>query len=93
MDKNKIKINVVGRIRRIKDARYLKAFADICLNNEIVVKNLRVINGKTGLFVSMPQHLNKNGRWYDTVYCTTASIRQEIKKRVLAAYEKEKIKV
>ena len=80
----------VTRIRPIEGNSHLKAFADISLNNSITIRNLKVVEGDNGLFVSMPQELSKsNGKWYDSVRCQNKEVREEITDLVLAAYKKE----
>ena len=80
----------VTRIRKIEGTNHLKAFADISLNDSITIKNLKVVEGDNGLFVSMPQELNKsNDKWYDSVRCHNKEVLAEITEIVLAAYQKE----
>lgn len=76
----------VSRIHRVEGDSSLKAFVDISVNG-IVVKGLRVVNGSKGLFVSMPRHQGKDGKWYDTVFPATKETRQELSDLVLAAYQ------
>ncbi|RKY33264.1 MAG: septation protein spoVG [Candidatus Omnitrophota bacterium] len=76
----------VSRIHRVQGDSKLKAFADVSLGG-IVVKGLRIVNGSNGLFVSMPRHQGKDGKWYSTVYPTTKELQQELSEVVLAAYQ------
>jgi stage V sporulation protein G len=76
----------VSRIYRIEGDSKLKAFVDVSLGG-IVVKGLRVVNGSKGLFVSMPQHQGKDGKWYSTVYPTTKDISKQLNDLVLEAYQ------
>lgn len=76
----------VSRIYRVDGDSKLKAFVDVSLGG-IVVKGLRIVDGSNGLFVSMPRHQGKDGRWYSTVYPTTKEIQKELSDLVLAAYK------
>jgi len=76
----------VDRIHRIEGDSKLKAFVDISLD-DVVIKGLRVVSGVKGLFVSMPCHQGKDGKWYDTVYPITREKRQELSELVLQAYK------
>ena len=76
----------VSRVHRLEGDSKLKAFVDISLKG-VVIKGLRVVNGSKGLFVSMPRHQGKDGKWYETVYPSTQEIRQELSDLVLAAFE------
>ena len=43
------------RIRLVNNDEKLKAVASITIDNEFVVHDLKVINGKDGYFLSMPR--------------------------------------
>ena len=83
MDDNAIQ---VSRIYRFDGESKLKAFADIAFAG-IVVKGFSVVDGSKGLFVSMPRHQGKDGKWYNTVYPSTKEIKQQLSDIVLAAYK------
>jgi stage V sporulation protein G len=76
----------VSRIYRIEGDTKLKAFVDIALSG-IVVKGLRIVNGSNGLFVSMPMHQGKDGKWYNTVYTVTKETKKKLNDLVLSAYQ------
>ncbi len=76
----------VSRIYRFEGDSKLKAFVDISLAG-VIVKGLRVVDGSKGLFVGMPRHQGKDGKWYDTVYPETKELKQELNDLVLAAYQ------
>ncbi|MCX5701876.1 MAG: SpoVG family protein [Candidatus Omnitrophica bacterium] len=76
----------VSRIYRVSGDSKLKAFVDVSLGG-IVVKGLRIVNGSNGLFVSMPQHQGKDGKWYSTVYPTTKDMQKQLSDLVLEAYQ------
>ena len=77
----------VERIYRLPDNGPMKAFVDLSINDAILIKGLRVINGQKGLFVSMPQEQGKDKRWYDTIRCLTPELKDEIRDKVLTAYQ------
>lgn len=83
MDENLIQ---VSRIYKVEGDSKLKAFADVSLGG-LVVKGLRIVSGQKGLFLAMPRHQGKDGRWYNTVYPTTKELHQELTELVLAAYK------
>ena len=76
----------VSRIYRFDGESKLKAFADITLAG-IVIKGFSVVNGSNGLFVSMPRHQGKDGKWYNTVYPTTKELKEQLSEVVLTAYK------
>lgn len=83
MEEDTIKIS---RIYKVSGDSTLKAFVDIILGG-IIIKGLRIVNGKKGLFLGMPRHQGKDGKWYSTVYPATKEIQQELTDLVLGAYQ------
>lgn len=76
----------VSRIFRVDGKSKLKAFADVSFAG-IVVKGFSVVDGSKGLFVSMPRHQGKDGKWYNTVYPTTKELKEQLSEAVLAVYQ------
>lgn len=64
---------------------HLRGLAQITVGNT-VVKNIRIMEGKNGLFVSMPQYINEQGKWNDLVYPDDREIRTTIANKVLEEY-------
>ncbi len=73
----------------LKNEDKLKAFVNITFDNQFVVRGLKVINGKTGYFVSMPSRKRPDGTHQDIAHPVNNEARRLIEDRVLAAYEKE----
>jgi len=72
---------------RFDTARPLKAFADIVINDVLLIKGVRVMDGRKGLRVEMPREEAKDKKWYDTVRCLTVEAREQIEKVCLDAYK------
>jgi stage V sporulation protein G len=85
-----IEIKVL-KVHRINGENRIKAFVDISINDALLIKSLRIVQGKNGLFVSMPTEQGKNEKWYERVRCLNKDIREEIANIVLAAYSTEDI--
>ena len=83
MDSDGIQVN---RIFRIDGESKLKAFADVSFCG-IVVKGFSVVDGSKGLFVSMPRHQGKDGKWYNTVYPVSKELKEELSDLILTAYK------
>ena len=64
----------------------LKAFADLTINDAVLVKGFRVVDGKRGLFVGMPRQGSKNGKWFDAVQPLTKTVHAQVTRTVLEAY-------
>lgn len=75
----------VSRIYRLDNDSKVKAFVDILVSG-LVVKGLRIVNGKKGLFLAMPQQQGKDGHWYNAVYPVSKEVRSSLNQMVLAAY-------
>lgn len=72
------------------DNKTLKGFADITIDEELVIKGLKIIEGKKGDFISFPAVAGGAGQYYDQVYPIKASAREEITDAVLDAYDRAK---
>ncbi len=75
----------VVRMYRFTGDSKIKAFADVDISG-FVVKGLKVMEGKNGLFLSMPQEKAKDGKWYSVVYPTTKEAKKQLSDLVIAAY-------
>ena len=65
----------------------LRAFCDLVVGELFVIKGLRVVNGRKGLFVSMPRQQGKDTKWYDSVEQMTPEVKKEVDHVVLEAYQ------
>ncbi len=79
----------VKRINRTDGEGTLKAFCDLQVAESFLIKGLMVIEGKNGLFVSMPREQGKDGNWYDTVFPVSKEVRQQVSEAVLSAYQSQ----
>jgi stage V sporulation protein G len=67
----------------------LKAYVTIIFDNCFVVRDLKIINGNTGLFVAMPSKKRKDGTFRDIAHPLNADMRNAIEKKILLVYEQE----
>ena len=65
----------------------LKAYVNVEFDEEFVVKGIKVLDGKKGLFVSMPASEGKDGEFYDIAFPITKEFRESLVEEVLEAYE------
>ena len=79
----------VKRLVRFDGGGTLKAFCDLAVGELFLIRGLRVVKGKNGLFVSMPRQQGKEGKWYDSVATITKEVRAEVGRVVLSAYEQQ----
>lgn len=67
----------------------LRAYVTITIENSFVVRDLKIINGNTGLFVAMPSKKRKDGQFRDIAHPLNQETRDEIERIIFEAYEKE----
>ena len=77
----------IQRLVRFDGDGSLRAFCDLVVGELFVIKGLRVVKGKNGLFVSMPRQQGKDTKWYDSVEPVSKEIKQVVDRVVLSAYE------
>ena len=65
----------------------VKAIASANLDDCFAVKNIRVIEGKNGLFVSMPSYKGADGEYHDLCFPTTPEMRKQLNNAVEEAYK------
>ena len=81
-----MKITAV-QMNKVKNSEStLKAFANITIDDEFVVKGLKVVEGKKGTFVSMPCTQGEDGKYYDDAFPITKECRDYIEDVVLEEY-------
>ena len=76
----------VTRLHKLDGNSATKAFCNISILDSIVISGFRIVEGKEGLFVSMPREEGKDGKWYNTVIPLNREVKDEIEKIVLEAY-------
>lgn len=66
----------------------LKAYATIVFENSFIVRDLKVIEGHKGLFVSMPSRRRKDGSFRDIVHPLNSETRKMIEDMIIQEYER-----
>jgi stage V sporulation protein G len=72
----------------LRDEEKLKAFVNITFDDVFVVRGLKVIQGKNGLFVCMPSRKVEDGSYKDIAHPIKNEFRRKLEERVIAEYEK-----
>jgi|AGTN01.3.fsa_nt_gi Uncharacterized protein, involved in the regulation of septum location len=87
------KMNITDvRIRLFKkDEGKLRAVASIIIDNEFVVHDIKVIEGNDGYFIVMPSRKAPDGEFRDIAHPLKSEVREFIKQKILAAYDKAKL--
>lgn len=64
----------------------LKAFVSIVFDDCFMVNDIKIIQGKDGLFISMPSRRKKNGKFKDIAHPLNSETRRDIESQILARY-------
>jgi stage V sporulation protein G len=88
-DMNNKPIIKVERIHTLEGDGPTKAFCDLLILDAFLVKGLRVVEGKDGLFVGMPQQQGRDGKWYDTFHPVSREMRKGLQELVLENYSEK----
>lgn len=75
------------RIRKVNSEGKLKAYVTVTFDDCFVVHNVKVIEGKTGVFIAMPSRKTKTGEYKDVAHPIHSDFRNELQERILTAYE------
>ena len=67
----------------------LKAYVSVTFDDCFVVRDLKVIQGTSGLFVAMPSKKRKDGQFRDIAHPLNQETRNMIEDAVFDAYENE----
>jgi stage V sporulation protein G len=66
----------------------LKAFVSVVFDQCFMVNDIKIIQGRDGLFISMPSRKKKNGEFKDVAHPLNNETRQMIEGQVLGEYQR-----
>jgi len=69
------------------DEDKLRAYVTITFDHCFVVRDLKIIRGTSGLFVSMPSKRRKDGTYKDIAHPLNNETRRMIEEKIIAQYE------
>jgi stage V sporulation protein G len=81
-------VNITEVNINLRDEDKLKAFVNITFDDVFVVRGLKIIAGKSGLFVCMPSRKLEDGTYKDIAHPICNDFRQALEDRVLSEYRK-----
>ena len=76
----------VQRVASHEAGGALKAFCDVAIGERLVIRGLRIVEGRAGLFIAMPRQRGKNGKWYDSVVLVCPELKSRVCRSVLDAF-------
>lgn len=74
------------RIRKVTAEGKLKAYVTVTFDSVFVVHNVKIIEGKTGLFIAMPSRKTANGEYKDIVHPISPEFRAALQEKILSEY-------
>ncbi len=77
------------KVYPVFDNDKLKGYATIIFDDCFVVRDLKVIQGTSGMFVAMPSKKTKDGSYRDTAHPLNNETREMIEQAVLGEYGRE----
>jgi stage V sporulation protein G len=73
----------------LREEPRLKAFVNVTFDDDFVVRGMKVIEGKNGLFVAMPSRRSKDGTFRDIAHPINNEMRKRLEDIVLQEYHKK----
>lgn len=67
----------------------IQAYAAVTFDDSLVVRDMRIIEGKNGIFLSMPARRKRNGDYQDVCFPISAELRDNLESRVLERFDEE----
>ena len=74
------------RIRKVPTEGKLKAYVTVTFDECFVVHNVKIIEGKNGVFIAMPSRRTNTGEYKDIAHPICPDFRTKLQERILAAY-------
>lgn len=79
------------RIKVLNIDNRLKAIASVTFDDEIVIHDIKVIEGQEGLFLAMPSRRIGNDKYRDIAHPISSPAREKIETAVINKYNEESI--
>ena len=77
----------VTRLVRWNQHSTLRAFCDVSIDKQLLIKGIRIVDGRHGPFVSMPRHKTAEDTWRDIVVPLTHETKTELSRIILEAFQ------
>lgn len=74
------------RIRKVEGEGKLRAYVTVTFDECFVVHNVKIIEGKNGLFIAMPSRKTANGEYKDVAHPISPDFRTALQDKILEEY-------
>ena len=71
------------RIRKVEGEGKLRAYVTVTFDSCFVVHNVKIIEGKNGLFIAMPSRKTANGEYKDVAHPISPEFRYDLQQKFL----------
>ncbi|MGL5254113.1 MAG: septation regulator SpoVG [Brevinema sp.] len=78
------------RIKKVEgDVNKLQAYASVTFDDCFVIHNIKIIDGREGLFIAMPSRKTRSGELKDVAHPINSDFRDRMQGAILEAYHAE----
>jgi len=74
------------QVLKIDDHSKVKAYVTVTFDNCFVVHNIKVIQGKTGTYICMPNRKTKTGEYKDVAHPINPEFRAKLEELIMEKY-------
>jgi len=75
------------KIYPVENGGRLKAYATMVFDDSFIIRDLKVIEGEKGFFVSMPSRKRKDGTFRDIVHPLNSEMRSTVEETIVKEYQ------
>ena len=75
------------RVRKVVGEGKLKAYVTVTFDDCFVVHNVKIIEGKSGVFIAMPSRKTRAGEYKDVAHPIFPEFRSKLQKQILEKYD------
>ena len=75
------------RVRKVTGEGKLKAYVTVTFDDCFVVHNVKIIEGKTGVFIAMPSRKTRAGEYKDVAHPIHPEFRTSLQDKILEKYD------
>ncbi|MDR2519343.1 MAG: septation regulator SpoVG [Spirochaetaceae bacterium] len=79
------------RIRKVAGEGKLRAYVTVTFDSCFVVHNIKIIEGKSGMFIAMPSRKTRAGEYKDVAHPINPDFRADLQVRILDKYDFGKV--
>ncbi len=74
------------RVRKVSSEGKLRAYVTVTFDDCFVIHNVKIIEGKSGMFIAMPSRKTRAGDYKDVAHPIHPEFRSRMQEQILAYY-------